>query len=133
MSRSRQRRCVGESIGQLTQGIADGVDALAYHQLAAVTQGDGLQAGGINFQHGDVVILLAAHQLGGVLGAIGKGDLNADGGVLCGVLNDVVVGDDVASWVSTKPEPLAAEVVVWPKMFTVVFTVMPTQEARLAA
>ena len=37
------------------------------------------------------------------------------------------------SWVSTKPEPLAAEVVVCPKMFTVVFTVMPTQEARLAA
>ena len=34
----------------------------------------------------------------------------------------------------TKPEPLAAEVVVCPKMFTeVVDTVMPTQEARLAA
>ena len=38
------------------------------------------------------------------------------------------------SWVSTKPEPLAAEVVVCPKIFTdVVDTVMPTQEARLLA
>ena len=55
-----------------------------------------LQAGGIDFQHSNVVILLAAHQLSGVLGAVGKGDLNGDGGILDCVLNHVVVGNDVA-------------------------------------
>ena len=56
----------------------------------------GCRPGGVDLQNGDVVVLLAAHQLGGVLGAVGKGNFNGDGGVVGGVLDHVVVGDDVA-------------------------------------
>ena len=87
---------VGEGVGQLAQGVADGIDALAHHQLAGIAQGDGGQAGGIDLQHGHVVVLLAAHQLGGVLVAVGEGHLHRHGGVVGRLLNDVVVGDDVA-------------------------------------
>ena len=89
---------VGEGVGQLAQGVADGVDRLAHHQLGAVPQGDGGEAAGLDLQYGHVVVLLAADELGVVLVAVGEGDLDVDGAalVLGRLLNDVVVGGDVA-------------------------------------
>ena len=88
-------QAVSEGVGQLAQGVADGVHRLAHHQLVAVAQGDGLQAGGVDLQHRHVIVLLAAHQSGGVLGAVGEGHLNGHGRVVHRILNDVIVGDNV--------------------------------------
>ena len=56
-----------------------------------VAQGDGLEVALLHPQHGDVVLLLAAHQ-GGVI-AVAVGEKHLD---VLHVVDHVVVGDDVA-------------------------------------
>ena len=86
---------VGEGVCQLAQGVADGHHGLAHLQLVGVAQGHGLEPGGLDLQHGHIVVLLAPHQGSGVAAAVVKGDGDAHRAVLHRVLNDVVVGDDV--------------------------------------
>ena len=64
---------------------------VAHLQLAAVPQRHGLEAGALDFDDGNVVILVAADDGGVVLLAVVERHLD----VLAAV-NDVVVGDDVA-------------------------------------
>ena len=77
--------------GQLTQGVADGHHAVAHVQLVGVANDHGGQAGGIDLQHGYIVALVIADELGVILGAVVGGD--GDGGC---AFNHVVVGQDIA-------------------------------------
>ena len=89
-------QAAGEGVSQFPQGVADGVDALPHHQLGAVAQSNGGEAVRLDLQHGHIVVLLAAHQLGVVLVSVGERHLDGDGGVVDGALNDVVVGCNIA-------------------------------------
>lgn len=77
--------------GQLAQRVADGHYAVAYIQLAGGADDHRGQALGLHLQHGHIVALVVADDLGIILGAVVGGD-----GHRIGAFNDVVIGDDIA-------------------------------------
>ncbi|CAN4032706.1 NADAR domain-containing protein, partial [Dysosmobacter welbionis] len=76
---------------QVPQGVANGQNPVAHIQLLTVAQGDGLQAGGLDLDDRDVVVLIPAHILGVVFIAVVQGDLHG-----LGILHHMVVGDNIA-------------------------------------
>ena len=81
--------CQGE--GQFAQRVADGHHIVAYIQLAGGADDHRGQALGLHLQHGHIVALVVADDLGIILGAVVGGD-----GHRIGAFNDVVIGDDIA-------------------------------------
>ena len=72
-------------------GIADGDDEVAHRQLLRVAERQRGEIVGVDLQQSDVGLRIAAHQLGGELAAILERHRD-----LVRVVDDVVVGDDVA-------------------------------------
>ena len=79
--------------GELAQGVADGGHVLAHPQVGALADDHGgqLPVPGVDFDNGDVVVLVAAHDLGGVGLAVAEADLH-----VIAAADHMVVGDDVA-------------------------------------
>jgi len=71
--------------------IADGEGDVADLNDVAVGEGGGRELVGVNFQDGDVGLVVPSDDPGGELAAIGEFDLH-----LIGAFDDVVVGQDVA-------------------------------------
>ena len=85
----------GHGVVQLAQGVAHGVDRVAHKEAVAGAELRGIQALGLYLQDRDVVVAVKALDLGGVAVAVVEHDLDLiTAGV--GVLDDVVVGEDVA-------------------------------------
>jgi hypothetical protein len=81
----------GDTLAQLERG-ADRHDQLADLEPGAVALGQGLVAGVVDLDHGDVGGLVRAHDLRVRLGAVVEGHLD-----LLGVLHHVVVREDMAA------------------------------------
>ena len=64
---------------------------VAHIEAVAVAHGDGLEAGGVDLQHRDIIVLIGAHH-GGVISLAGV-QRHLHGG---GSVDDVMVGDDIA-------------------------------------
>ena len=74
-------------------GVADGDDRLADHQVVGGAQRhDGQRLGGVDLDEGQVGLGVAGDDAGRVHGAVGQADAQR-----VHVLDDVVVGDDVAA------------------------------------
>ena len=83
--------------GQLPQGVADGGHVLPYGELIRGAQHHGLEGrvARVHLQHGDVVVRVAAHHLGGVGFAVIEGDLHVRGAAdYVGVGGDIAVGGE---------------------------------------
>jgi len=84
------------------EGVADGIDALADDEVGGVGEDGGLEVGNIvDLEEGEVVVAVDVDDGGFVLAAVGEGDLDG-----LGVVDDVIVGEDVALLVEDEAASL---------------------------
>lgn len=85
----------GHGVAQLAERVAHGVHRVAHKEAVAAAELGGVEAGGVDLQHRDVVVAVKALDLGGVGAAVVEHDLDLIAAGV-GVLDDVVVREDVA-------------------------------------
>lgn len=81
----------GGDCGGEVEGVADGHHGLSDTRAVAIAEGDGGEAGGLDFDDGEVGGRVVAYETGGQDAFVVEGNADA-----FGILDDVVVGDDIA-------------------------------------
>ena len=85
---------VADGVGQLTQRIAHTVHVVAHLQGLEIADGSGAESRGVDLQNGHVVLLLIAHDLRRIGGAVLEHDVHVISHQA--VLDDVVIRQDIA-------------------------------------